>query len=376
MSLREIFCQDTAVDSLQRAFGAGKMGHAYIFSGTDGVGKYTTARAWAKMLVCHQRVADDTGPVVFYDSCGQCESCRVFESGGHADFRPVYKELAEFTEKGKGKTTPVDMPVDVIREFLIDKVSNRPTMGEYVVYVVREAEKLNKSSQNALLKVLEEPPGYCVIILLCSRLDKMLPTTQSRCQVVRFGQIEEDRICGKLEELGVEADEALFWARFCGGSLGEAISWSKIELKEASCYEIKKKLVRSLASHTLADCVDFAEWMCTAAEQICEGWGAIEKSTSKTDLSRRAQKGLIRMVGAVFSDVMRVNIEENVGLVNSDQMVEINSLSARFDAEAAAEKVSKSYESMLWIEASVNEKLIFEELLLNLAGCGIFMGRE
>lgn len=373
MSLREIFCQDKAIDSLQRAFGAGRMGHAYIFSGADGVGKDTAARAWAKMLVCHDRVEEATGGGVFYDSCGRCESCRVFESGGHADFRPIYKELVEFTKKGKDKTTPIDMPIDVIREFLIDKVSNKPTMGEYVVYVVREAEKLNKSSQNALLKVLEEPPGYCVIILLCSRLDKMLPTTRSRCQVVRFGEIEEGRIRGKLEEMGVESEEALFWARFCGGSLGEAISWSKIELEEGNCYEIKKKLVRSLAAHELADSVDFAEWMCDASKRICEGWGQVEKSTSKKDLVRRGQKGLIRMVGAVFSDVMRVNVEEIDGLVNSDQMDEISSLAGRFDAEAATEKVSKAYESMRWVEASVNEKLIFEELLLNLAGCGIFV---
>lgn len=373
MSLRDVFCQDAAIDSLQRAFGAGRMGHAYIFSGADGVGKYTAARAWAKMLVCHDRVEEATGGRVFYDSCGQCESCRVFESGGHADFRPIYKELVEFTKKGKDKTTPIDMPIDVIREFLIDKVSNKPTMGEYVVYVVREAEKLNRFSQNAMLKVLEEPPGYCVIILLCSRLDKMLPTTRSRCQVVRFGEIEEGRIRGKLEEMGVESEEALFWARFCGGSLGEAISWSKIELEEGNCYEIKKKLVRSLAAHELADSVDFAEWMCDASKRICEGWGQVEKSTSKKDLVRRGQKGLIRMVGAVFSDVMRVNVEEIGGLVNSDQMDEISSLAGRFDAEAATEKVSKAYESMRWVEASVNEKLIFEELLLNLAGCGIFM---
>ena len=81
------------------------------------------------------------------------------------------------------------------------------------------------------------------------------------------------------------------------------------------------------------------------------------------------------MVGSVFSDVMRVNVEESGGLVNSDQMGEISSLAGRFDAEAAAEKVSKAYESMRWVEASVNEKLIFEELLLNLAGCGIFVSR-
>jgi len=371
MSLSDIFCQDKAIDCLQRAFGSGRMGHAYIFSGDDGVGKYTAARAWAKMLVCHSRVEEDRDGRVFYDSCGECESCEVFESGGHADFRSIYKELVVYTQKGKGKTTPVDMPIDVIREFLIDKVSNKPTMGEYVVYVVREAEKLSRSAQNSLLKVLEEPPGYCVIILLCSRLDKMLATTQSRCQVLRFGAIDEYRVREKLEEMGVEGDEAVFWSRFCEGSLGEAISWAKIELEGESCYEIKKKLVRGLAVHELGDSVDFAEWMCASAKRIREGWSAVEKSTSKTDLTRRGQKGLIRMIGAVFSDVMRFNVEDSDRFVNSDQMGEIEKLATRFGAETAAEKVAKTYENMLWVDASVNEKLIFEELLLNLAGSGI-----
>ncbi len=371
MSLRDVFCQDKAIDSLQRAFGAGRMGHAYIFSGADGVGKYTTARAWAKMLVCHNRIEEDRDGRVFYDSCGECESCQVFESGGHADFRPIYKELVVYTKKGKGKTAPVDLPKDVITEFLIDKVSNKPVMGEYVVYVVREAEKLNAASQNSLLKVLEEPPGYCVIILLCSRFDKMLATTRSRCQVLRFGEVDEGHVGKKLKDMGVGRDEALFWSRFCGGSLGEAISWSQIELEGESCYEIKKKLVRGLAAHEFGDSVDFAEWMCGAAKRIREGWGAVEKSTSKTDLTRRGQKGLIRMIGAVFSDVMRFGVADEDRFVNSDQMAEIETLSGRFGAESAAEKVGKTYENMQWVDASVNEKLIFEELLLNIAGSGI-----
>jgi len=88
---------------------------------------------------------------------------------------------------------------------------------------------------------------------------------------------------------------------------------------------------------------------------------------------RRAQKGLIRMIIAVFDDVMQAALG-NSELINSDQEAQIKTLGGVFDAEQAAEKIRKAYENMRWVEASVNEKLVFEELLLNIGGCGIING--
>ncbi|MDD5459854.1 MAG: hypothetical protein PHF37_10735, partial [Phycisphaerae bacterium] len=166
MNLREIYCQDNAISLLQRAYSSARVPHAYVFAGRDGIGKLTTAKAWAKMLLC-----EETGDRVegLVDSCGECKSCKLFESDSHPDFNLIYKELREFTKDGKGKAAPVEMPIDVIREFLIEKVSNRPTESARRVFIVTEAEKLNPASQNALLKVLEEPPAYCSIILICTR---------------------------------------------------------------------------------------------------------------------------------------------------------------------------------------------------------------
>ena len=140
MSLNDIFCQDKAIGSLQRAYAGGRMAHAYLFAGDDGVGKFTTARAWAKMLLCENQHTVSEDPA-FVDSCGVCHCCRLFDSDGHPDFRPLYKELIRFTKKGKDKKTPVKFPIDVIREFLIEKASNRPTTGKFVVYVIDESEK-------------------------------------------------------------------------------------------------------------------------------------------------------------------------------------------------------------------------------------------
>ena len=372
MSLKEIFCQDKAIESLQHAYAIGRMAHAYIFDGDDGVGKFTTARAWAKMLLCEDKQTISNDPA-FTDSCGVCHSCQMLDSGAHPDFRPIYKELVQFTKNGKNRKTPVDMPIDVIREFLIDKVANRPTHGEFVVYVMDEAEKVNAASQNALLKVLEEPPGHCVVILLCSRLDKMLPTTLSRCQLVRFGAVDETRIVERLTAEGIDKTQAVYWARFSQGSLGRALAWAQLEIKDADIYALKQELIEKIASLQLADAVDTAEWMGKMAKKIAAAWTAKLDNVSTTDITRRAQKGLIRMVACLFSDVMKIGSGQPDAPVNLDQTGLINALVQKIDPETAARRVELCYRMGKWVDSSVNEKLIFEQLLLNPANSDILV---
>ena len=367
MSFKEIFCQDKAIAILQRAFASRRWAHAYIFAGPDGVGRFKTARGWAKLLLCKNPAAKNG----FADSCGSCRSCRCFEADSHPDFNHVYKELVEFTKEGKGRKTPVDLPIDVIREFLIEKVPTKPTLSQRKVFVVSEAEKLNASSQNALLKVLEEPPAYCCIILLCTRLERLLPTTKSRCQIVRFGPVAEDRIIEKLKQMGLEQKEAQYFARLSAGSLGTACQWAELELADANIYQIKIKLVGSLASYEFADAVELAQQLLDDGKKISAVWSSLDKTTSKTDINRRAQKTLIQIIISALHDAMTLNATPARTAVNFDQKDQTKKLAARFDAEQAAEKIADCYEVLRWIEAGVNEKLIFEQLLLNLAGSDI-----
>jgi DNA polymerase-3 subunit delta' len=362
MSLKEIFCQDKAISILQKGFAADKMPHAYIFAGAEGIGKFKTAREWARLLLCKNPVAENG----FADSCGSCQSCRLFEAGSHPDFSHIYKELLEFTEDNKDKKTPVDLAIDVIREFLIDKVSTKPTLSQRKVYVISEAERLNPSSQNAMLKVLEEPPGYCTIILLCTRMEKLLPTTKSRCRTIRFSPVDRQRIIEKLNAMGLDGEKAQYFARLAQGSLGHACQWANLDLAGANLYQTKKELVDSLSTYKLADCLELAEWLLGRAKKIADVWGELDDATSKTDLHRRAQKTLIQIVISALHDAMKINIAGGQGLINSDQKEQIKSIAGRFSAEQSAEKITDACETMLWIEHSVNERLIFEQLLLNL----------
>jgi DNA polymerase-3 subunit delta' len=373
MSFKEIFCQDKAITALQRAFATGKWSHAYIFAGPDGVGRFKTAVEWAKLLLCEKPVIENNNSTSFADSCGSCESCRAIEAGSHPNFNHIYKELLEFTSTGRGRSTPVELPIDVIREFLIDKVHIRPSLSQRKVFIVSEAEKLNIASQNALLKVLEEPPGYCCIILLCTRLEKFLPTTKSRCQTLRFGPIDESKILEKLRSMELEQDKARYFARLSQGSFGSAIQYARLELAGVPLYEIKKQLISSLATYKLADAVEFAQQFLNESRKIADIWTGIEKTASKADINRRAQKTLIKIIITALYDVMTLNVASVKSSFNSDQKQHIAKLAVRFEPDQAATKIADCYEAIRWIEAGVNEKLIFEHLLLCLVNSDIIL---
>lgn len=363
MSFKEIFCQDRAIDILQRAFASDRWAHAYIFAGPEGVGKFKTANEWAKLLLCKKPIMEED----LTDSCGSCQSCRFFEAGSNPDFNLIYKELREFTEEGKGKPPPVDLPIDVIREFLIAKVSRKPTLSQRKVFVVSESEKLNTASQNCLLKVLEEPPGYCCIVLLCTRLEQLLPTTRSRCQIVRFGPIEEKRIIDKLRNMGIGNKQAKYFARLAQGSLGTACQWAELELSDADLYKTKTWLVDSLARYEFAEALNLAGALLVETKRMATIWVGIDKATSKTDTNRKAMRTVVRMMISVMQDVMKWNVTPAQETINFDQTEQIERLATRFDAEQAAEKISDGYRALRWVDSSVNEKLIFERFLLSFA---------
>jgi DNA polymerase-3 subunit delta' len=366
MSLKEIFCQDKAIAVLQRALAAGKVPHAYIFAGPEGIGKFTTAREWAKVLLCENPIVENG----FTDSCALCRSCQLFEAGSHPDFNSVYKELVEFTRDGKGKKTPVDLPIDVIREFLIEKVPIKPTLSKRKVFVVSEAERLNAHSQNSLLKVLEEPPQYCFIILLCTRMEKLLSTTKSRCQIVRFAPISEDRIIEMLTEMGIEQKLGRYFARLAQGSLGQACRWAQLELADANLYQTRKQLINSVTKYEYPEALDLAQWLLEETKKISTIWADLDKTTSRTDVNRRAQKTLVRIIISALHDAMKLNVIPAEDLINFEQEGRIQKFAGRFNPEQAAEKIADCYRTLRWIDAGVNEKLIFEQLLLNLAASG------
>jgi DNA polymerase-3 subunit delta' len=366
MKLANIFSQKKALTIIAGSTAADRVAHAYIFAGPDGVGKFETAKRWAAGLLCQnpQELTIDTTAYPGIDPCCQCQSCKLMLENNHPDFMNIRKELLEFTEGGKNRTTPLDMPKKVIDEFLIETANKKPVMANRKIYVISEAEKVNPSSQNAMLKVLEEPPAHCVIILICSNPETMLPTTRSRCQIVRFGPVQTHIIQEKLIKNGIDQVKAAFYARFFDGSIGQAMMWAS--LQGADIFDINSNIINRLANIQLSDCLTFANELANNAKNLGQALSDLNPELSKKDMLRRAQKTLILVIIKAIRDAMVSQINRNDDLVNLHLAGDIQKIADRYEPELAAEKVNQASKMINWVDANVNDRLIFEQLLINL----------
>lgn len=194
--------QETAIRFLKNSISSGRVAASYLFSGPQGVGKALTARAFLMALVCKSGGED---------ACGLCADCRRVESQDHPDIfwiKPEKNRLIKIEEIRK------------IKELL----SLKPYEATRSVCVVEDAHMMRAESANALLKVLEEPPGDSIIILMTDKKELLLPTVISRCSEVRFRSLSP----GITEEIirmesDVGSDEAGFLAAFTQGSPGRAL---------------------------------------------------------------------------------------------------------------------------------------------------------
>jgi len=212
---------------LRRALGAGRVAHAYLFSGPQGVGKRTLALAFAKALNCAS-----TG--VGY--CGACRDCEAIEGGSHEnviELSPVDKDGAP----SPGGTIKIDR----VREAAA-ALRFSPRAGSRVV-ILDHAERLQPEAANAMLKTLEEPPAGAVIILVTSMARLLLSTIISRCQTLNFSPLGVDEVEGFLtSRKGVPPRDAALWARFSGGSIERALSCS-----DSGAMEKRREVIEGLA---------------------------------------------------------------------------------------------------------------------------------
>jgi DNA polymerase III delta' subunit len=221
MSFREIIGQERAIAVLQNAIRGDGVAHAYLFAGPEGVGKRRVALEFAKAMNCL-----DAASQAAADSCGRCDSCRRIDHGTHPDVREVTlygrKRLSigigHIREPRPPEASPDDRPpFRLERDALL-----RPQRARRKVYLIDPADRMTTEAQNALLRLLEEPPERVVLVLITAQPAALLPTVLSRCQPLSFLPAGVAAVERYLIERGESPDAAAVAARLAGGSVGEA----------------------------------------------------------------------------------------------------------------------------------------------------------
>ncbi len=203
----DVVGQRPIVTALQNQIAAGRIGHAYLFTGTRGTGKTTCAKIFAKAVNC----LDHASP----DPCCECEICKGIDSGAIMDII----EMDAASNNG----------VDDIRD-LRDEVAYLPSVCRYKVYIIDEVHMLSMQAFNALLKTMEEPPEHVIFILATTEVQKVPVTILSRCQRYDFARITAQDIADRLlfvagqEKIELEADAAQLIGRLADGAMRDALS--------------------------------------------------------------------------------------------------------------------------------------------------------
>lgn len=199
---KDIIGQENLKEHLINAIQADKISHAYVIQGELGAGKEFIAKIFAKTIQCER---GETEP------CEECRSCKQIENNNHPDVIWVTHEK------------PNSIGVEDIRGQINNDMGIKPYYGPKKIYIIKDAHKMTVQAQNALLKTLEEPPAYGVILLLTANAEALLPTILSRCVILHMRPAEDKKIVDYLmKQLQVPDYKASVCAAFARGNVGKA----------------------------------------------------------------------------------------------------------------------------------------------------------
>jgi DNA polymerase-3 subunit delta' len=337
-TLESIFGQHATVETLERAYRADRLPHGMIFAGPAGVGKATTARALATLFLCEN--PKDGKP------CGKCASCAVMSvlnrdgTTNHPDFHVIYRQLIRL-EKSEAKAR--DLPAAIIRDYVVAPAGRKAMMNRGKVFVIREAELMNATAQNSLLKTLEEPPGRTLIILLTDQPHALLQTIRSRCQTIPFAALDEKLVAKELEKRKVAKTLATEAAQFSEGSLGVALRWIEDGVVELA-RELNTRIDALAAGKNAADLADFFK---KAADAYAEKQLERDEKASKDQATKEGLGLYLKLAANRFRQK----------LAESKHAERLEQLCMSIDAIARAEN---------YLDSNVNAGLTLQQLAVSL----------
>lgn len=324
MSFDAIIGQSEIKTALVHAMENDRVGHAYIFSGPRGIGKRTLAGIFASMLLCSQPVEGH--------ACGQCQACLLMSGGSNPDFRRVQAEGAT-------------IGVDEIRE-IHGGISIKPMYSKRKVYIIEDADKMTVQAQNALLKTLEEPPSYAVLLLTASNYEALLETIRSRSRRVPFRKNTLQEVKEALErKYGNSIDSTGFIASFSDGVIGTAL-----ELAGAGEFQtLREKTFELLARISRRRLYD-----------VFEAYSFFEENKEDIGL-------LLDMMALYYRDLLVARETGNEKLlINSDKKDMILNNARNYPPQKLVGSIEQIEAARRAIKQNANYQLTVEHLLMKL----------
>ena len=321
----DIIGHEDIVKHFKNSIELGKVSHAYILNGEKGSGKKTMASIVAKSLQC-----EEGGP----DPCGKCHSCIQAESGNQPDIIWVKHE------------SPNNISVDEIRQQIVNDVDLKPYSSRYKIYIVPDAQLMNQQAQNALLKTLEEPPEYAIIMLLANSISKFLPTVLSRSLVLNFKPVEPLQLVEYLtSSLGIDQRKARFCTDFAQGNLGKAVRLA-ISPEYNDILEDSVRILRRIQDMEMDDVV-------TAVKNLAK---------YKLDVT-----DYMDIMIMWFRDILMVKISNSPNkLLFKDEYSVMKKQASKMSYEGVEEVLRALNKVKIRLEANVNFDIAMELLLLTI----------
>lgn len=299
------------------------LAHSYIFEGPHGVGKNTFAVELAKFVLCENKEGDRP--------CNECTSCHLINAGNHPDVIQIEKDT---------KVTKIDN----IRENLVREMDIKPYRSDYKFIIIKSADSINIQGQNAILKTIEEPPAYGIILLVCENIASLLPTIKSRCIMVRFNPITDEEMKNYLSKEGITGVHQEIYTHLAGGSIGAAK-----EMINNENYMILRR-----------ESIEFLERL--QKGKVIELYDLVKEITDrKEDLEQILNFWLLW-----YRDLLIVKLTDNHSLYYEDYKGQLLDMSSKLTYNKLSQNLKFIKTALLDIKQNIYSTFVIENLLLQL----------
>ncbi len=319
MGFESIIGQHSAKKLMEESLREGRICNAYMISGSRGMGKKTIARAFAAAIVCDQGTA----------GCGGCKSCTMAKAGSHPDI--VWLRTAE------DKKT---IGVDEVRP-IIGQAAILPYMASRKLFIIEDAQLLTEQAQNALLKVIEEPPSYVVFVFLVSDVAHLLETIRSRCLHIALAPYKKDELKEAIANLVADPSLMDFYISYSGANIGQAM----LLIEDTEFASLREQTIQYILSLQKS-----------GRYGICEFAGFFEENKESAGI-------ILDCMSSVIRDVVFIRLGCASLMENTDKTEQILSMADKLPLGAAMKIVAEIIKTKESISRYVNYSLSVLTLL-------------